>query len=209
MRSRRAFLIFLIRGLGLVGALLFPEPILAAVRCLTTEDNILGPFYRPNAPFTTRLAGPDEPGERLRISGTVRGLDCTPLPGVLLDVWQADHEGRYDNSSLFRRPDPNTFRLRGRMLTDANGRYEVETIIPGPYRIGFGRWRPKHIHYLVSKPGYHALTTQLFFRADPYLAEDPWAKESLVIALTRRPTAGGRPPASAGVFDIVLARSFG
>ena len=70
------------------------------------------------------------------LSGTVYGPDCrTPLPGALLDVWQADHAGHYDIKEPANLTDRTPFRLRGRLLTDAQGRYEIETIVPGRYPI--------------------------------------------------------------------------
>src|SRR5512134_3497567 len=87
--SRRTFLRRTATTLG--GALLFDPAAAIAQDCRATEPDILGPFYRFGAPFRTRLAGPDEPGDRLVLTGTVFSSDCrTPLPGTLIEVWQAN-----------------------------------------------------------------------------------------------------------------------
>src|SRR5216684_2695906 len=106
-------------------------------QCVETEDNILGPFYREGAPFRTVLASPDE-GQPLVIDGTVFGPDCVPLPGALVDVWQANDAGVYDITS-------SDYLWRGRMLGLDDGSYHFETILPGWYRSG-PDYRPRHIH---------------------------------------------------------------
>ncbi len=195
MATRREFLL---RGVTLVTGvtLLGPRAVLAE-DCPATADNIEGPFYRPNAPFQNKLVGAEAAGERLVVSGRVLDPDCRPVEGAIVDVWQASPGGRYDLE------DPNLkkdeFRLRGRMKTDAEGRYEFETVLPGAYEIGPKRYRPKHIHYKVSADGLVPLTTQLYFKGDPYLAKDPWAKDSLAIELKKD------GPVLRGVFDVVLA----
>lgn len=201
MKSRREFLL---QGIGVTSLLLYSTPLFAAARCMATEDNILGPFYREGAPFKIKIAGPDEKGDFLKISGKVLGFECEPLSDAIVDVWQADHEGYYDNSGFFRRFNPKEFRLRGRMKTDQEGRYEYETILPGPYKIGFDSWRPKHIHYIVSKPGFESLTTQLYFGGDPYIEKDRFVKESLIIDLTELSHTDQSVPQFSGIFDIVL-----
>src|SRR5262249_18374812 len=71
----------------------------AAEACRVTERDIIGPFYRFGAPFRTKLAGPNEPGERLIISGTVYSSDCrSPLPNTLIEIWQANQAGLYDTN---------------------------------------------------------------------------------------------------------------
>jgi catechol 1,2-dioxygenase len=185
----------------------------AAQPCRPTAPDVLGPFYRGGAPARARLTDPGEPGEVLVVSGTVYGPDCrTPLRGALLDVWQADHRGQYDIQEPASLAERTPFRLRGRLLTDARGRYEIETILPGRYPIPpglpgleqhAGRTRPAHVHVLVMHPLYGPLTTQLYFRGDPYLAGDPWAKPSLAVALEPRGT--GADKRLVGTFDIVLA----
>jgi catechol 1,2-dioxygenase len=171
--------------------------------CQPTAADVRGPFFLEGAPQRAVLAGPEEPGERLSISGVVLGPDCeTPLPGALLDVWQADAEGAYHG-------DTETYRLRGQVLTDAEGAFAFETIRPGHYREGAGL-RPAHIHFTVTAPGHRPLTTQLYFAGDPWLAPaDPCTicnseDETLIIPLEE--DASGAVAAWRGRFDIVLRR---
>lgn len=169
-----------------------------------TEDNIIGPFYRAGAPFRAKITPPLEKGTVLLISGRVWGFDTRkPLAGAVLDVWQANAEGRYDNDDPASRPAPDVFKNRARLVTDETGYYEFETVHPAPYMIGKGMWRPSHIHYLVRAPGYKSLVTQLYFKGDPHNKTDEFIKDSLVIELRREKAGGGTY--EAGVFDIVLA----
>lgn len=176
-----------------------------AVRSQTlppTEDNIEGPFYRPNAPFTAQLAGPGQEGEPLTVSGRVLGTDGSPIPGALLDVWQADAKGDYDIADPNDRANPKIpFKLRGRMRADADGSFRFETILPGQYEIGGGRWRPKHIHVKVSSPRFQFLTTQLYFEGDRFNEVDPWWKPSLTMK-PRRDAGDGSPWLA--TFEFVL-----
>ncbi|NUP05457.1 MAG: twin-arginine translocation pathway signal protein [Polyangiaceae bacterium] len=160
--------------------------------CYITEDNILGPYYKPGAPFDGNIAD-DLPGDLMLIQGVVYGCDCeTPLAGAIVDVWQADSEGAYDNAG---------FTLRGKIETDENGRYSFVTIKPGWYLNG-ATYRPAHIHYKVSHADGLALTTQLYFEGDPYIDGDPYVKESLIIPLANGNV--GRQAGLVGTFDIVL-----
>lgn len=134
----------------------------SAGRCFPTQNDVEGPYYLPDAPFRTGIAGPDEPGDRLTIKGAVLDSDCrTPLKEALVEVWQTDAGGRY----YYR---DEGYRLRGQLRTDKKGAYEFSTIKPGRYKIGRG-YRPAHIHIKVSHPGYRTLVTQLYFKGDPYL----------------------------------------
>jgi protocatechuate 3,4-dioxygenase beta subunit len=180
-----------------------------------TEDNILGPFYRPQAPYRAKISPPLAPGNTLLISGRVWGHDTRrPLAGAVLDIWQASALGRYDEDRR-NPPAPDGFLYRARLVTDETGYYEYETIHPGAYRIGPNRWRPSHIHYLVQADGYRRLVTQLYFKGDKYNETDEFIKPSLIIELS---DADVRPRARAsedpqklsyrrGVFDIVLAKA--
>ena len=119
----------------------------------------------------TKEAGMD--GVRLVLSGTVLGAGCAPPAGAVLDIWQANHDGEYDNEG---------FTLRGRFIADEQGRYQLGTIIPGHYLNG-RQYRPAHIHAKVSAPGHQPLTTQLYFEGDPYNEIDPFIRESLIMRL--------------------------
>jgi catechol 1,2-dioxygenase len=163
----------------------------ARAGCSVTEDNILGPFYKPGAPiFTGKLAPDGLPGTRLHLSGTVYAADCTtPLAGAVLDIWQADSTGAYDASGYL---------LRGKLVADACGRWSFETILPGHYLNG-SQYRPAHIHFTITHPSATSLTTQLYFQGDPYNSIDPYIKQSLIIELVQE--SGYRR----GVWDVVLS----
>ena len=178
--------------------------------CEGTSQDILGPFYQPDAPFRTEIARSAEPGQRLTITGTVS--DCAgPIGGALIDVWQADIKGCYSiNEDCGVVPSQqDLFHLRGRMKTDARGRYTFETIKPAPYEISRERIRPSHIHYKVIVPqaGGKACTeliTQLYFAGDEFISKDPWASspaaKSRIISLkTDSPTG-----LLQGNFDVIL-----
>jgi protocatechuate 3,4-dioxygenase beta subunit len=117
-----------------------------------------GPFYTPDSPQRTSLLEPGLPGTRLVLVGNVLQTTCQPLASVLLDFWQADNEGRYDNQG---------YTLRGHQFTDANGQYRLETVVPGLY---LGRTR--HIHVRVQAPNTRAITTQLYFPDVPQNERD-------------------------------------
>jgi catechol 1,2-dioxygenase len=204
---------FLQRTAAVLGGALLAKPALAPAQdCRPTESEILGPFYRFGAPFQTRLAGPDEPGARLVLTGTVLSSDCrTPLSGTLIEVWQANHSGLYDTSKPGNFTEVGAFHLRGMFYANERGQYEIETIVPGRYPIPpnlpglekyAGLTRPAHIHFRVMESLHVPVTTQLYFKGDPFLAGDPWAsrKPGLAIDLKR----DGK--VQRGVFDIVLGR---
>ena len=108
-----------------------------------------GPYFTRDSPERATLLEPGIAGQRLVLSGTVLSLDCRPLAGALLDFWQADADGAYDNQG---------YRLRGHQFTDADGRYRLETVVPGLYP-----GRTRHIHVKVQSKGGPVLTTQLYF----------------------------------------------
>lgn len=172
-----------------------------------TEKNILGPYHRKGAPFRTKLSAADEPGEVLIVRGQILNTDEEPLKGAIVDIWQANAAGRYDNDDPQKPPDPDRFLLRGQMKTDAQGRYEFESVVPGRYTVGQGQYRPRHIHYIVSVPGYVPLTTQLYFSGDPANKTDPFIRESLIIELETEAPSPKRPKGcKRGRFNVVLAR---
>jgi protocatechuate 3,4-dioxygenase beta subunit len=166
-----------------------PPPPIPAAGCEPTADNIEGPFYKAGAPNRATLAGDRERGERLVLAGRVASTGCAPLAGAVLDIWQADARGAYDNDG---------WGLRGQLTSDAQGRWQVKTIVPGRYLNG-RRYRPMHIHVKLRARGYQELTTQLYFAGDEYIEGDPFVVPSLVMPTSR---AKGVRKAS---FDFVLA----
>jgi catechol 1,2-dioxygenase len=174
------------------------------VRCMPTENTTAGPVYRKGAPWRTRLCSPGEPGDALAIVGTVTRQDCRSLAETTLDVWQTNARGWYSNLLGLSDPaKPGTFHLRGRMLTDHEGRYRFDTVVPGRYPFFWPFTRPCHIHMIVTHPSCKTLTTQIFFEGDPYNRWDPWWKSSLTIHLDAHAESDGRR-ISVGTFDIVL-----
>ena len=119
------------------------------------------PFVVPaDAPSRVVVAGKDEPGERLVVTG--RTLDGTrPVAGVSLFVFHTDATGRYAAGMNNQEGELNP-RLHGAMRTDANGRYQFETTRPGSYDNG-----PSHVHYVVTAAGYKPLLLALQFQDDP------------------------------------------
>lgn len=167
--------------------------LVATPSCEETHDNILGPYYRANAPERSVLAAPGE-GQKLILVGTIRGLAaggiCAAVPGALIEVWQANADGAYDTTT----PE---FHWRGVQHAGADGSYRFETILPGLYLNG-DVYRPHHVHYKVSAPGQQTLVTQLYFEGDPYLATDPYYHPSLVKPISKDADTWST------TFDIVL-----
>lgn len=124
-----------------------------------------GPFYTENPPIKDDglIASSDEAGQRIRISGRVTNLDCSEvLTGTIIDVWHANDAGQYDNLG---------YNLRGQVIANAQGFYMFETILPGKYLNG-SKYRPSHIHFKITPPGFPTLITQLYFEGDTSIAED-------------------------------------
>lgn len=172
----------------------YPEQGGAIETCLPTGQDVQGPYRTQDMPFRNVLTPPDEEGQRLIINGTVLSSDCQSLNNALFVVWQTGGDGRYNNTWY-----------RARFLTDENGYFAFETVIPGRYPLGTS-FRPAHIHFKVSAPGHTQLTTQLYFSNDPYLApNDPCSScrsgDSTHIIDIQQTDNVWR-----GTFDIVLKR---
>jgi len=134
--------------------------------CETTTD-ILGPFYRPDAPVRSNLLVKNAAGQEVILSGTVKHKDCIrPLSNACVELWHCSAGGVYDNDS----PD---FLYRGKTYSDEKGNYHFRTVIPVPYDTGGGQIRPAHFHMMISADGYQSLITQLYFTGDPNLSKDP------------------------------------
>lgn len=186
------------------GAHPVPKPLVA------THNDILGPFWRPGAPFQSKLIPPGAEGQKLILSGRVFDTDARPVSGVAMDFWNSDDMGQYDLKNPNQAMTPADFRFRGILLSGADGRYEVETIVPGKYKIppefiGFEKFggvlRPSHVHLMTSHNGTVPLITQIYFEGDPDIINDPWASKSRNIIVL---DASG--PIWRGTFDVVLLR---
>jgi protocatechuate 3,4-dioxygenase beta subunit len=155
-----------------------------AQMCTASVENILGPYYRQGSPLRTDLLADDPtmPGIRLTIRGRVMDEDCNPIAGALLDFWQADAEGRYDNDGSFPDLPPDVYRLRGHQFTDEEGWYEVQTIVPGHYLNG-EQYRPAHVHVVVWTQGLQPLVTQLYFPGDEYNDIDAFFDSALLLGV--------------------------
>jgi protocatechuate 3,4-dioxygenase beta subunit len=124
-------------------------PLSKSAACELTPRN-RGAEYKPHAPLRHNLRQRGITGVLLTLSGRVLDEECNNgLPQVLLDFWHANRQGQYDMKG---------FQLRGRQYTDADGRYVLRTIVPGPFLA-----RTPHIHVKVRTPGGRLLETQLFF----------------------------------------------
>ncbi|MDE5453370.1 intradiol ring-cleavage dioxygenase [Bradyrhizobium sp. CSA112] len=143
-----------------------------------------GPFFKPSSPERIELLEEGMAGQPIELVGFVLTRACKPIAGALLDFWQADDKGRYDNSG---------FRLRGHQFADAEGRYRLRSIVPGAY-VG----RTRHIHVKVQPGGGRVLTTQLYFPGEALNRTDGLFRKELLVRTAKN--AGWL----AGRFDFVL-----
>jgi protocatechuate 3,4-dioxygenase beta subunit len=126
-----------------------------------------GPYFKAGSPERTSLLEPGMAGTKLVLTGYVLTADCKPVAHALIEFWQADAGGKYDNSG---------YTLRGHQYTDESGRYQLETVVPGEYP-----GRTEHIHVKVQAPNGPVLTTQLFFPGVARNSSDGIFNSSLVL----------------------------
>jgi protocatechuate 3,4-dioxygenase beta subunit len=126
-----------------------------------------GPFFKPSSPERVELIEPGMAGQPIELVGFVLTRGCKPVAGALIDLWQANDKGEYDNSG---------FRLRGHQFTDSQGRYRVRTVVPGLYK-----GRTRHIHVKVQPPGGRVLTTQLYFPGEVMNRKDGLFRKELLV----------------------------
>jgi len=193
-----------------------PLRLLHAVKPSLTE--LTGPSFGPEVlnecdDDLTRQHEDDPIGERIIVGGRVVDEDGRGMPGMLLEIWQANGAGRYAHEvDRHDAPlDPN-FTGRGRVLTDATGHYRFVTIKPGAYPVGGldNVWRPSHIHLSLFGPSFLSrLVTQMYFPGDPLLPFDtilntapPHSRHMMIASLDRAATRSEW--ALAYRFDIVL-----
>ncbi len=187
-----------------------------------TPATVLGPFHIEGSPELEYGDDMSEglPGTPLFVTGTVRGLDGTPVGGAVLDVWQADEEGAYEGQL-----EVEEARLRAKYTTREDGTYCVRTIAPKGYAIpmdgpvgelirqtDISYFRPAHVHFLLNVPGYEPLITHLFEAGGKYLDSDVvfGTKQELVVGYEHHepgPTPdGGRSdvPWASATYHFVL-----
>ena len=143
-----------------------------------------GPYFTPNSPERASLLAGGVTGTRLVLTGAVVGTNCAPVSRALIDFWQANDAGEYDNQG---------YTLRGHQFTDAQGRYSLTTIMPGIYP-----GRTQHIHVKVQAPNEPVLTTQLYFPGLAQNSSDGIFREECVIDIAD--ASGGKT----GLFTFVL-----
>jgi len=158
-----------------------------------TEATVFGPFHVDGAPHYA--LGEDVAngaiGEPCEVRGTVRGTRGEPVPGAVIEVWQADAQGKYD----VQREGLGRHQARGVLEAGPDGEYRFRTILAQAYPIpddgpvgdmlratGRHPWRPAHLHFMIKAPGYETLITHVFRNGDPYLDSDAvfGVRESLV-----------------------------
>jgi catechol 1,2-dioxygenase len=168
-----------------------------------TSSTIEGPYFKEGAPLLTGHPAtlpmrPDEPGDKMRFTATIRDTSGNPVRDALVDVWHSTNDGIY---TFFSPKLPDEYLLRGKIPSDGDGALEFRSIRPVPYEIpkqgptgylmntvlGRHSWRPAHLHFRIVAEGYRQLITQLYFDGDPYLDSDSCSgvKSELVVPVIK------------------------
>jgi protocatechuate 3,4-dioxygenase beta subunit len=166
-------------------------PLLPPTPACTDNDDVTprqteGPFYKPRSPERTSLLDPGMAGAPILLTGYILSRRCQPIARALLDFWQADGQGQYDNEG---------YRCRGHQFADEAGHYRLETVVPGLYP-----GRTRHFHVKVQAPNRPVLTTQLYFPGEPSNARDGIFNQALLMAI--RDTADGKVASFNFILDI-------
>ena len=180
-------------------------------RC--TEATVFGPFHVEGAPHYKQ--GQDVAngavGAPCEVRGTVRGLNGKPVPGAVIEVWQADAEGKYD----IQREGLAHAQARGVLKSGPDGSYGFKSILAEAYPIPDDGpvgdmlratrrhpWRPAHLHFMIKAAGYETLITHVFRNGDPYLDSDAvfGVRQSLIADWVQQPDGSWLVE-----FDFVLA----
>ena len=140
-----------------------------ARKCRPTPPDIIGPYYFPNPPKLQQFCTGDPEKYRLKsllVHGYVYKQNCrTRIPYVRMEIWQANHNGKYKMSTD----------CRGHFKTDKNGYYEISTIHPGKYSVdpNYNLYRPTHLHFKIfGRRGHKSLVTQMYFAGDSHLGRN-------------------------------------
>ncbi|MFZ9813104.1 MAG: intradiol ring-cleavage dioxygenase [Burkholderiaceae bacterium] len=133
-----------------------------------TPPQMEGPFFTPLSPERASLLEADMRGPRMVLKGQVVDSACRPLAGALLDFWQCDDQGRYDNQG---------YRLRGHQFANRQGAFSLSTLLPGEYP-----GRTPHLHVKVQPANGRVLTTQLYLPDHPRNQRDFLFDPRLVVS---------------------------
>jgi protocatechuate 3,4-dioxygenase, beta subunit len=206
-------------GAGVVAGSVVASRVASAATHAPTPPQTEGPFYpvadQPDKDADlTQVAGRsvEALGERLRLSGTV--IDATTgrvIAGALVEFWQACATGRYNHpeDTNTAELDPN-FQYWAQVRSASNGEFSIKTIVPGAYPAEPTWIRPPHIHVKVTAPGYPSLTTQIYFKGNPYNSRDRIlqnlspAQQAMVTLDLKEPLVQGG--ASTASWSIYLSR---
>jgi hydroxyquinol 1,2-dioxygenase len=171
---------------------------------MATESSLLGPFFREGAPELPNAGNiaPGIEGEPLLVHGSIASTEGQPLAGAQIDVWQASSKGLYDlQFDNFKGAEMN---LRARFRSKVDGTFDFVTVKPSSYGVpsdgpvgkmlhALGRhpFRPAHIHFIISAPGYRPLVTALYIEGDRYIDSDAvfGSREQLVVKYQRSSSA--------------------
>jgi protocatechuate 3,4-dioxygenase beta subunit len=149
-----------------------------------TTANLLGPFWRMNSPRTENggsIVRSPTPGPALFVNCILRDREGRPIEGAEVDVWHSSPEGFYEQQD----PKQAPMNLRGKFTTDAQGRFGFRSVKPAGYPIpidgpvgdlvratGRHHYRPAHLHFLIFKPGFKTLISQIYVNDDDKLETD-------------------------------------
>ncbi len=178
-------------GLALAGPMFSQRRALAQTpECVDnpTPRQIEGPYYTPQTPRRSNLID-GLPGEILVLEGRVLSTACQPVAGAIVDLWSCDAQGVYDNTG---------FKLRGHQITNAQGWYRFETLMPGAYGNSSFRRTP-HLHVKIQPPASSLLTTQLYFPDQPLNQRDGFFNPALLVKIEQK----AKQPKRA-LFDFVV-----
>jgi protocatechuate 3,4-dioxygenase beta subunit len=183
-----------------------------------TKSSLLGPFYRqdsPTLPLGASIATKGKGSETV-MYGRVVDSAGNGIPSASVEIWQPDDEGWYD----LQLQDPSQMDLRGRFLTDAEGRYHLRTIAPTGYMIPMDGpvgdmiraqqrhgYRPAHIHFLISAPGYREVVTALYLSGDAHIESDTvfGVTDSLIVHVNPNDPVSPVPGLPTIQYDFQLA----
>ena len=149
-----------------------------------TTANLLGPFWRLNSPRTDNggsIVRSPTPGPALFVNCTLRDQGGKPIEGAEVDVWHSSPDGFYDQQD----PNQADMNLRGKFMTDGHGHFGFRSVKPAGYPIpidgpvgdlvratGRHHYRPAHLHFLIFKPGFKTLISQIYVNDDDKLETD-------------------------------------